>query len=109
MESWSAPPLRVTTNGWRFTGGQSCTRNSCVETSQDHFCAGIKQPIFSSAAEAMSRKPMRDILLEISRAYARSIKPEDDGDVTRDSLKKILRERMEAKAEGRAASGPVYI
>ena len=73
------------------------------------FCAGIKQPIFSSAAEAMSRKPMRDILLEISRAYARSIKPEDDGAVTRDSLKKILRERMEAKAEGRAASGPIYI
>ena len=70
---------------------------------------GIRQPIFASAAVASADKPLRSVLLEVSKAYARSIKPEQAEEVTHDSLKKILRERMAAKERGEPMTGPVFL
>ena len=48
--------------------------------------------------------------IEACDAYARSIKPDEEQDtLTHDSLRQILRQRMDAKARGQPIEGPAYL
>lgn len=63
--------------------------------------------MFACATKNTSKTPLRALLLEITRANSRN--ENEESGLNRDRLRNILRERLDAKARGEPANGPVVL